>query len=352
MKIPPALIVTILFGGCVVTPTSPEEAPPPANQQEIPGATMFDTLSSSIVWSHDESFLYTCGRSGLVQVERVNGTTRTLDPRVMLYEGITLSGSGQYLYCVVRPNFNFTVYSEQLDIVLRYRLSTFAADTIATGRNMYFIPSPVTDEIVCYYANEDSLVMVDPVAGVRRSLGAFQPLAYSPDGTDLLIGRYNDSAPFQVLHRDGTVSQQDGDRLSYPDREEKIVWGIDGIKILYSVNYEYGETQYSVFDLRTGNVQEIGPCYGWLENFSPDGTQITYWRRNVTEWTNLFIISVPSKADFIINITTFSTQSTKSYTIEHSNRPSSVSTGFIAIAPSRKQVAFIYNGLLKTMSPT
>ena len=350
MKIPAMFFTTIVCAGCVISPTAPEESPPPANQQEVLTQTMFDTLSSSIAWSRDELFLYTSGRSGLVQVERSTGSTWVIDPRATVYQDILLSGSGEYLYCLVRPEYALISTTYEPEFVIRYRLSTFAADTVASGQNMSFIPSPVSDEIACYYINGDSLVILDPSTGARRVFGSLTPRAYSPDGLDLLIGRYNETTPFSVLHRDSSVSQQEGARLSYPYFEQEIVWGIDGIKILYYEYPENGGVLYSVYDLSTGGMADLGSCSGWTLDFSADGRRIAYWKVNVTEWLDLFFFSVPSKEDVFLNITTLSPQSTESYTIEHSAHPSSVSTGCMAFSPTGTQVAFIYSGLLKTMT--
>lgn len=344
------ILCFLCLEGCIVAVEPLEEAPPEAKSEPVPTHTMFDTLNSPIVWSHDEQYLYACGRSGLVQVEIATGATRVIDSRVTWYEGLTVSGSGNYLYCLLSEYRYDGSSSHQSRVVLRYRLGDFACDTVVSGEDIGFLASPSTDEIACTYYREDSTVMIDPETGTRRGLGGVKPIAYAMDGSGLLVGDMYDASTYSVLRPDGTIRSMGlVNQVPYYGASLRIVWGGEDVMIVYTISEQYTSNQTNVYNLTTGSTLNLGSS-AWAIEFSPDASQIVYWSENVTEWLNLFLYRVPSEADFIINITHLSTHSTRSYTYAHSDAPRTVYVGSIGIAPTGKRIAFVYDGLIEIMA--
>jgi hypothetical protein len=136
-------------------------------------------------------------------------------------------------------------------------------------------------------------------------MGRSGPIAFSPDGTELLNGY---GVAGLTLHR---LSLADGTGVSIPLPDavhaRLFHWGTSGIEMLGELIYPQ---QIHVFNLTTGESVQVGSIQRGegvpYEDFghryhawSSDGTRVAYWTSRCLAWAALFDCSISRQSLFV-----------------------------------------------------
>lgn len=328
------LTSVITFSSCKYNAIDPD---PPAEHQSLSPPGVVSPYNSQLLWSPDEQYIYFVGRTGLQMIAVGSGKISTIDARWVSCWSLTISGSGTCLYYLATTD-TLTLSPT----LMRYRRSDGVRDTVMSGVQMY-LASPVSDDVVCGIYNTGNPVLYSPNTGTRRTIGHRIPLAYSPDGSDLLTRDQSAYDSYFLFHvADGSESSITFNHAGYIN---EFAWHSNGIKALRIETNEAGYDAY-VYNLTTGLTDTITLHSDGVSSFTfdTDGSRIGFWTIRVTEYSTAFFVAVPAAWDCIVNVYSFSTHSAMKYTVGNTGK--SAAYGAAAFSPSGTRIACTFEGAI------
>ncbi len=311
---PVVVAVGVLTVGCSKTPTYSSQPTP------MPLAIM----ASDFAWSADGREIYFVGAadtfcqatcSSLRAIDPQTGATRMLVTESGLIDGVAASPGGAYVYFALPPN----TVAPALQYPLHRVAATGGGDTILATTVQEFwrytdksFPSPPYRAVVTSpdrrrvafsivdSAGRDVPSILDETTGVEQFIGTGLPIAFSPDGSQLLEGTEAVGITGTIPVAGGTITPLDGPGVGH--NPQALLWGPVGIELLTidTVPSEPSIHDASVYNLTTGlrtalpALHGVTGCSGifyqaFRSAWSPDGAAVALW-----SGVGIYLVDVPS----------------------------------------------------------
>jgi Tol biopolymer transport system component len=245
-----------------------------------------DWLTSELLWipNRNEIFYTTQTiepggqmRFAIKGLDTVSGNWRIIDGgNSRSYHSLALSADAQSVYYVVSP-------ASGPKSIYRVAAVGGSPEYQVDGVGGTLAVSP--DGVHLAYMAGDSVLLFDMVTKSRSSVAQGAPVAFSPDGTQLLVAA--PCAPFETcsyfaLALGSGVTQPVSLGLGSSEVLSAIRWDPDGVRILFEAG-SYPTHRFYIRNVTTGTTTEI-PCefdssLRYSAALSPDGHRVAYWLR-------------------------------------------------------------------------
>lgn len=228
-----ALILTL--AGCSSDDPAAPPPPPPSGGLGTPlTAAGAIEAQAPLLWSFATDEIVAVASfndpnsNSLIALASTNGTRRQLEPLASTPLALTPDGAGVY-YATLELDSTVARSAPLSPVGTRKRLNS-----CGSGCFHVVLPVPLSVFLVAIYPVGDSTALMNVSSGQRQMLTSGYPLAFSPDGTQLLKKELFEPLQDALIFDLGT-GQTLPANLGLPDEigDYLVRWTVTGIEVLY-----------------------------------------------------------------------------------------------------------------------
>ena len=315
------VLLAVVIAAIAFAPDCSEESTSPTQPAPEPLATMGPVFD--FAWSADGSEIFfvvdsncTKSCSTLAAINLQTGAIRKLVTETGGIDGVAASPGGQYIYFALQPD---TVAPALLYPLHRITVAG-GGDTILANPASEFwkytdvsrpsgppyqvvVSSPDRRHVAYLVADSAALTVLDESTGVAHPVAGGEPVAFSPDGLQLLEG---DDTLGIIPLMGGTIAPVPGPGAGH--NPQALRWGSSGIELLTidTNTADPGHHDASVYNLTAGGVTSLNVFHGvtgcahifyqdFLSAWSPDGAVFALWVGAAGDGPGgIYLINVPA----------------------------------------------------------